>query len=140
MFEEWFQRGIYQRNSLSIISTSSIPCDREVAWCPEYEAHFMELLWSALHLNTEKIKVNMFMFGLIVSIRAKVRIMIPQTFHDVIQKALIEEEDLISGVQRRTPAIPTWKVSSGVQQHQTPTRQSLGYRGFQRGSTFTTHR
>jgi hypothetical protein len=41
---------------------------------PEYEAHFMELLWYAPHLNTEKLKVNKFVFGLNVSIHAKVRI------------------------------------------------------------------
>jgi hypothetical protein len=102
---------------------------------PEYEAHFMELLQYALPLNTEKIKVNRFVFGLNVSIREKVSIMMPQTLHDVVQKALITEEDLISGGQSRTPA---GQVSSGVQQHQTPTRHSPGYRGFQRGSTFTT--
>jgi hypothetical protein len=66
---------------------------------PEYEAHFMELLWYALHLNTEKLKVNRFMFGLNGNIRAKVRILMPQTLHDAIQKALIVEEELISGGQ-----------------------------------------
>jgi hypothetical protein len=58
-------------------------------------------------------------FGLNVSIRAKVRILMPQTLHDVIQKALIAEEELISGGQRRTPARPAGQVSSGAQQHQT---------------------
>jgi hypothetical protein len=33
----------------------------------EYEARFMELLWYALHLNTEKLKVNRFVFGLNVA-------------------------------------------------------------------------
>jgi hypothetical protein len=56
---------------------------------PEYAAHFMDLLRYALHLDTEKLKVNRFMFGLNVSIRSKVRIMMRQTFHDVDQKALI---------------------------------------------------
>jgi hypothetical protein len=64
---------------------------------PEYEAHFMELLRYAPHLNTEKLKVNRFLFGLNVNIRAKVRILMPQTLHDVVQKALIAEEELISG-------------------------------------------
>jgi hypothetical protein len=72
---------------------------------PEYEAHFMELLRYAPHLNTEKLKVNRFMFGLNVNIHAKVRILMPQTLHDVVQKALIAEEELISkgvraGLQR----------------------------------------
>jgi hypothetical protein len=64
---------------------------------PEYKAHFMELLRYAPHLNTEKLKVNRFMFGLYGNIRAKVGILMPQTLHDVIKKALIEEEDLIRG-------------------------------------------
>jgi hypothetical protein len=97
---------------------------------PEYKARFMELFWYAPHLNTKKIKVNRFLFGLNVSIRAKVRILMPQTFHDVVQKALIAEEELISGVQSRTLARLAWQVSSGAQQHQTPTRRSPGYRGF----------
>jgi hypothetical protein len=62
----------------------------------------MELLRYAPHLNTEKLKVNKFVFGLNVNIRAKVRILMPQTLHDVVQKALIAEEELISGGQRRT--------------------------------------
>ena len=44
---------------------------------PKYEARFMELLWYASHLNTEKLKVNKFVFGLIGSLRAKVRILMP---------------------------------------------------------------
>ena len=64
---------------------------------PEYKAHFMELLRYALHLITEKLKVNRFVFGLNGSLHAKVRILMPQTLHDVVQKALIAEEELISG-------------------------------------------
>ena len=64
---------------------------------PEYEAHFMELLWYALHLNMEKLKVNKFVFGLNGSLREKFRILMPQTLHDVVQKALIEEKELING-------------------------------------------
>jgi hypothetical protein len=73
---------------------------------PEYEARFMELLRYAPHLNTEKLKVNRFVFGLNGSLRAKVRILMPQTLHDAVQKALIAEEELISGGQTRTPARP----------------------------------
>jgi hypothetical protein len=50
---------------------------------PDYETHFMELLRYASHLNTEKLKVNRFVFGLNGNIRAKVRILMPQTLHDV---------------------------------------------------------
>jgi hypothetical protein len=42
---------------------------------PEYEAYFMELLWYALQLNIDKLKVSGFVFGLNVIIRAKVRIL-----------------------------------------------------------------
>ena len=64
---------------------------------PEYEAYFMELLWYAPHLNTIKLKVNRFVFSLNGGLCAKVRILMPQTLHDTIQKALIAEEELISG-------------------------------------------
>jgi hypothetical protein len=93
---------------------------------PEYKACFMELLWYALHLNTEKLKVNWFMFGLNGILHAKVRILMPQTLHDVVQKALIVEEELISGGQTRTPARPVGQGSSGTLQHQTLVRHTTG--------------
>jgi hypothetical protein len=74
----------------------------------------MELLQYALHMNTEKCKVNRFLFGLNVSIHKIVRILMPQTLHDVVQKALIGEEDITSGVQIQTPERPVGKVSFGV--------------------------
>jgi hypothetical protein len=74
----------------------------------------MELLSYAPHLNTEKLKVNRFVFGLNDSLREKVRILMPQTLHDVVQKALISEEDLISGCQTRTLARLAGQVSSGT--------------------------
>ena len=89
---------------------------------PEYEAHFMELLQYALHLNTEKLKVNQFIFGLNDSLHVKDRILTPQTLHNAIQEALIAEEELISGGQTRTPARPAGQGSSGTPQHQTPAR------------------
>jgi hypothetical protein len=61
----------------------------------EYEAHFMEFLRYVVHLNTEKLKVNRFLFGLTVNIRSKGKILMPYTLHDVIEKALIVEEELI---------------------------------------------
>jgi hypothetical protein len=84
---------------------------------PEYEARFMELLRYAPYLNTEKLKVNRFVLGLNGSLREKVRILMPQTLHDAIQKALIAEEELISGGQTRTPAGPAGQGSSGTPQH-----------------------
>jgi hypothetical protein len=94
---------------------------------PEYEARFMELLRYAPHLNTEKLKVNRFMFGLNDSLRAKVRILMPQTLHDVVQKALIAEEELISGGQTRTPARPAGQGSSGTRssRHQRDIRRDI---------------
>jgi hypothetical protein len=44
----------------------------------------MELLRYAPHLNTKKLKVNKFVFELNVIIDAKVRILMPQTLHDVV--------------------------------------------------------
>ena len=64
---------------------------------PKYETRFMELLWYAPHLNTEKLKVNRFVFDFNGSIHAKVRILMPQTLHDAIQKALIAEKELVNG-------------------------------------------
>jgi hypothetical protein len=90
----------------------------------------MELLWYASHLNTKKLKVSRFVLGLNGSIRAKVRILMPQTLHDVIQKALIVEEELISKGQTKTPTRPTGQVSSVTRQHQTPARNPPGYHGF----------
>jgi hypothetical protein len=107
---------------------------------PEYEARFMELLRYASHLNTEKLKVNRFVFGLNGSLRAKGRILMPQTLHDAVQKALIAEEELINGGQTRTPARPAGQGSSSTPQHQTLARHTSGYHGFQRRSTFTTPR
>jgi hypothetical protein len=104
---------------------------------PEYEAHFMELLWYAPHLNIEKLKVNKFVFGLNVFIRAKEKILMPQTLHDVVYKVIIEKEDLISGGQIRTPTGPT---TSSAQQHQALVRHASRYQGTLRGSTFTTPR
>ena len=51
---------------------------------PEYEARFMVLLRYAPYLNIEKLKVNKFVFGLKLSIRVRVRILMPQTLHDVV--------------------------------------------------------
>jgi hypothetical protein len=107
---------------------------------PEYEAHFMELLRYTLHLNTEKLKVNRFVFGLNGDMREHVRILMPQTLHNAIQKVLISEEELINGDQTRIPVRPAEQGSFGTQQHQTLARLTLGYCGSQRGSTFTTPR
>jgi hypothetical protein len=114
LFEEWFRERYlseefieHQLNEFNALLQGS-------RMVPEYEAHFMELLRYASHLNTEKLKVNRFVFSLNGSIHAKVRILRPQTLHDVVQKALIAEEELISEGQIKTPARPTGQVSSGA--------------------------
>jgi hypothetical protein len=68
LFEGWFRRGIFLRNSLSISSTSSMPCDKVAAWCPSTRP-ILELLRYAPHQVTQKLKVNKFEFGLIVRIQ-----------------------------------------------------------------------
>ena len=73
---------------------------------PEYEVVLLELLRYALHLNIKKLKVKKCFFGLNLNIQAKVRILMPKTLHDVVEKALITEAELISGGQSRTPARP----------------------------------
>jgi hypothetical protein len=115
LFEEWFWERYLSEEFIEHQLNEFNTLRQGGRMVPEYEAHFMELLRYAPHLNTEKLKVNKFMFGLNVSIRAKVRILMPQTLHDVVQKALIAEEELISGGQRRTPARPAGHVTSGAQ-------------------------
>jgi hypothetical protein len=51
----------------------------------------VEFLRYALHLNTEKLRVNKFVFGLKFNIHAKVRILMPQTLHDAVHKSFIIE-------------------------------------------------
>jgi hypothetical protein len=104
---------------------------------PEYEARFMELLRYAPHLNTEKLKVNKFVFDINFNIRAKVRNLMSQTLHEPVQKSLIAEEELTSEGQGMTLARPTRHMTSGTQQHQTPARQASGHQDMSRGPMFT---
>jgi hypothetical protein len=64
---------------------------------PKYEAKFMDILRYTPRLDTEKLKVNKFVFSLNFNIRSNVRILIPQTLHDVVLKALIDEEEINNG-------------------------------------------
>jgi hypothetical protein len=70
----------------------------------EYEERFMELLRYAPNLNAMNLKVKHFVFRLNFNIRVKVRILMPRTLHDVVQKTLIDKEEMNSGGQGRTPA------------------------------------
>jgi hypothetical protein len=58
--------GIFLRNSLSVSSTSSMPCDKSVTQCPSVRP-VLECL-SMLHIFSQKLKVNEFELGLIVRI------------------------------------------------------------------------
>ena len=106
LFEERFQERYLSEEFIERRLNEFNALRQEGHMVPEYEACFMELLRYALHLNTEKLKVNRFVFGLNGDLRANVSILMPQTLHDVIQKALIAEEELISGGQTKTPARP----------------------------------
>jgi hypothetical protein len=86
----------------------------------------MYLLRYAPHLNTENLNVNNFVFSLNFNICVKVRILMPETLHNALQKALIAEEELNSGGQGMNPSILTGEMTSGAQQHQTPFRQTPG--------------
>jgi hypothetical protein len=67
------RRGIFLRNSLSVISISSTPCDEVAAWCPSTRP-ILELLQYAPHQVTQKLKVKKFEFGLIVRIHILLRV------------------------------------------------------------------
>jgi hypothetical protein len=63
----------------------------------EYEERFMDLLRYSPNLSTTNLKVKHFVFRLNFNIRVKVRVLMPQTLHDVVQKALIDKEEMSSG-------------------------------------------
>jgi len=105
---------------------------------PEYEDKFMELLRYAPLMNMEKLKINKIVFGINFNIRAKVRILMPQTLHDVVHKALIAEEELNNGVEGNTPFRPTRNTTSWVQHYQEPVRPNSRHRYTSRGTMFMT--
>jgi hypothetical protein len=64
LFEEWFRERYLSEEFIERQLNEFNALRQGGRTVPEYEAHFMELLWYALHLNTEKLKVNRFVFGL----------------------------------------------------------------------------
>jgi len=114
LFEEWFRDRYLSEEFIEHQLNEFNALRQGGRTVPEYEAQFMDLLWYAPHLNKEKIKVNRFVFGLNGNLRAKVRILMPQTLHDAVPKALIVEEELINGGQTRTVARPAGQGSSGA--------------------------
>jgi hypothetical protein len=57
------RRGIFLRNSLSVTSMSSTPCDKAVTQCLS-ASPILELFWYAPHPIAQKLKVKEFEFGL----------------------------------------------------------------------------
>jgi hypothetical protein len=98
----------------------------------------MELIRYAPHLRMEETKVNKFVFGLNFNIRVKVRILMPQTFNDVVHKALIAQKEMNNGGQGGTPTRPIGQNMVGAQQHQTLARHTIGYQYTKRLSMFMT--
>lgn len=50
----------------------------------QYEARFMDLLWHASHLNTEKLRVNKLVYGMNCNIQEQVRILMLHNSHEVV--------------------------------------------------------
>lgn len=55
----------------------------------------MEFLRYATHLSNEALKVNKFLYGLNPTIKEKVCIFRPTTLHELVQQAIIAEEELL---------------------------------------------
>jgi hypothetical protein len=72
----------------------------------------MEIPRYATHPNMKNLKVNTFLFGLKFNIHAKLRILITQTLHNVVHKALIYEEELNIGGQGMNPSRPNLHMTS----------------------------
>jgi hypothetical protein len=75
----------------------------------KFEARFMELLRYAPLLNTDKLKINKFVFRINSNIHAKVRILMPRKFHNAVQEALIAKEDL-NNRERLLNVVLTWEI------------------------------
>lgn len=55
----------------------------------------MELLRYDTHLNTKALNVNKILYGLNPIIKEKICILRPTTLHEVVQQAIIAEEELL---------------------------------------------
>ena len=83
------------------------------------------------HISTKKLKVNKFVYGLNHNTSDKVRILMLQTFHDAVHKALITEEELMDGDSTRQ-IIPSG--NKGGQHAYTP-KPYYGQRNNVKGTT-----
>jgi hypothetical protein len=99
LIEEWFKERYLLEEFIEHYLNEFNTLRQGGCMVPKYEARFMEFLWYAPHLNTEKLKVNRFLFGPNFIIDAKVMILMPHTLHDVVYKALIVEEEFINEFQ-----------------------------------------
>jgi hypothetical protein len=77
LFEEWFQERYLSKEFIEHQLNEFNTLRKGGHIVPEYEDIFMELLRYAPLMNTEKLKVNKFVYGLNFNIRAKVRILMP---------------------------------------------------------------
>jgi hypothetical protein len=84
LFEEWFRERYLSKEFIEHQLNEFNALRKGGRMVPKYEDKFMELLRYAPLMNMEKLKVNKFVFGLNFNIRAKVRILMPQTLHDVV--------------------------------------------------------
>jgi hypothetical protein len=71
LFEEWFRERYLSEEFIEHHLNEFNALRQDVCMVPKYEALFMELLQYDLHLNTEKHKVNRFVFGLNVILRER---------------------------------------------------------------------
>jgi hypothetical protein len=69
LFTEWFQERYLSEESIEHHLNDFNTLQQGSHTVPEYEACFMELLRYSLSLNTEKLKVKKFVFGLNVRIQ-----------------------------------------------------------------------
>jgi len=70
----------------------------ERSYDTESEARVMALLRHASHFNPEKLKVNIFVLGLNNNMHGKVYCLMPQTFHDFVPRAVVQDEFNFTGM------------------------------------------
>ena len=52
-------------------------------------------------VNRDKLREKVFAYGLNYNIKSKVKILIPQTLHEIVHRDIISKEELASGGQMR---------------------------------------
>jgi hypothetical protein len=98
LFEERFRERYISKEFFERRLNEFIPLRQGGRTVPESEARVMALLRHALHLNPEKLKVNRFVLGLNNNMRAKVYYRMPQTLHDFVPKAVVQDKFSFTGM------------------------------------------